>query len=257
MSAEGSVRLLVVSLLGLALLAPIVAPALAHPGGGLLPPHARFSADGDVVRIEWTAPQDDAAHVGEAVGIFPEGTMEAFLSGPEELLPTDEQIRELSRSPELETYLLDHVEVRQDGVACDGQVDPAEDFLADGAEFAFQCREPIEQVDVRITILLDQDPRYDTFGVDGTVWTVLFTSAQPEHTWDAEAAAQARAGSLPTVLLVGLGVVVLLAVAWWLYWQRVRRVRRAPRTYGAGGVSRRARSSTKSRRRSRITVGDR
>jgi len=248
---------LLTAILGLGLLAGPASVVWAHPGGGLLPPHARFSADGDVVRIEWTAPQDDAAHVGEAVGIFPEGTMEAFLTGPDELIPTDEEVRELAASSELQAYLLEHVTVRQEGVSCDGRVEPAEDFLVDGAEFTFRCPEPVAQVDVRITILQDQDPRYDTFGVDGTVWTVLFSSAQPEHTWNAEAAAAARSGGIPTALWVGLAVVGALAVAWLLFWQRVRRVRRGPRTYGAGGVSRRARASSKGRRRPRAGVGER
>ncbi len=245
------------ALLSVGLLAGIAAPALAHPGGGLLPPHARLSAEDEVVWIEWTAPQDDAAHVGEAVGVFPEGTMEAFLVGPEELLPTDEQVRELSEAPELEAYLLEHVTVRQRGTPCDGQVEPAEDFLMDGARFEFRCDEPVEQVDVRVTILHDEDPRYDTFGVDGTVWTVLFTSAQPEHTWDAQAAAQARAGGVPPALWIAVAVLLVVVMLGGIFWQRVRRVRRGPRTYGAGGVSRQARRSATVRRRPRATVDGR
>ncbi len=233
------------------LTAPVV--AVAHPGGGLMPPHARFSADDEVVTIEWTAPPDDAAHIGEAVGILPAGTMEAFLIGPPEALPTDDEVRALAASAELERYLLDHVEVRQDGRRCDGAVTPSPAFLDAGAVFTFRCPERVAEVDVRITILQDQDPRYDTFGVDGTVWTVLFTAAQPEHRWDATAAA----GDEPTVplaLLAAAGVLALLLGAWLVLLPRLRRVRRGPRTYGVTGVRRRARRSRSARRRSRPPV---
>ncbi len=224
------------------------APALAHPGGGLAPPHARFSADGDVVTIEWTAPADDAAHIGEAIGHFPPGTMEAYLTGPEDALPSDDEVAAFSRSDELETYLLEHIEVTQDGAACSPDVEVADDFLEDGAELHFTCPERITQVDARITVLHDQDPRYDTFGVDGTVWTVLFTSASPEHTWDATAAAADDRDLTVVFALLG-GVVALLLLGWFILARRVRPLRRRPRAYGAGGARRSARGVRRRRRR--------
>ncbi len=214
-----------------------------------MPPHARLSADGDVVTIEWTAPPDDAAHVGEAVGHFPPGTMEAFLTGPDEALPSDDEVRELAASSELEAYLLEHIQVRQDGQRCPGEVDASPDFLEDGAELRFRCPEEVTEVDVRVTVLHDEDPRYDTFGVDGTVWTVLFTAAQPEHRWDATAAAD-DAG-VPIALLIAAGVLVLALVGWLLFARRLRQLRRRRPTYGPAGVRRSARNT---RRRQRRTV---
>lgn len=240
--------LVVLSLVGMLLAgAGELSPALAHPGGGLNPPHARLSADADVVTVEWTAPPDDAAHVGETVGVLPPGTMEAFLTGPEEDLPTDEQERELATSPQLEGYFLDHIQVRQDGELCPGEVTIAPDFFEDGAEVRFTCPEEIEEVDVRVTVLHDEDPRYDTFGVDGTVWTVLFTSAQPEHRWDAPAAG--GAATIPVALYVAAAVLVLALVGWLLFSRRLRKVRRRPRASGAGGGGRRARVTRRRTRR--------
>lgn len=223
-------------------------PAVAHPGGGFAPPHARLSADGNVVTVQWYAPPDDAAHVGEAVGYFPPGTMEAFLVGPDDALPTDDEVRELAASPALEAYFLEHVQIRQDGVPCAGEVEVAEDFLTEGADLTFRCPETVEEVDVRVTVLHDQDPRYDTFGVDGTVWTVLFTAAQPEHTWDAAAADGGGTGTVPLPLVVASALLVVALIAWWLFSRRLRRLRRRPPTYGAAGVRRGARHTLRRRR---------
>ena len=217
-----------------------------------MPPHARLSADGDVVTIEWTAPPDDAAHVGEAVGHFPPGTMEAFLTGPDEALPSDDEVRELAASSELEAYLLEHIQVRQDGQRCPGEVDASPDFLEDGAELRFRCPEEVTEVDVRVTVLHDEDPRYDTFGVDGTVWTVLFTTTQPEHRWDA-AAADAGAGTIPLPLMVAAVLVAAALVAWWLFARRLRQVRRRRPTPGPAGGSGRA-SGARRRRRAASSV---
>ncbi len=232
-----------------------LSPAVGHPGGGMSPPHARLSADGNVVTVEWSAPPDDAAYIGEAVDIFPPGTMEAFLTGPDEALPTDEEVRELSTSAELEAYFLEHVQVHQDGTRCPGEAEVAADFLEDGAEVHFACPDRIAEVDVRVTVLHDQDPRYDTFGVDGTVWAVLFTAAQPEHRWDATAAATGS-GTIPLSLVVAAVLLVAALVAWWLFARRLRQVRRRGPTPGpagvhrqAGGVRRRRRATSTSVRR--------
>ena len=210
--------------------------AVAHPSGEFGPPTARLSADGRTVSIELAAPPDDAAAIGTAIGLLPEGSMEAFLLEDEDAQPTEEQIRELSGSPELREYLLEHVEVRQDGQGCSGQARPAADFLADGAQLTFTCDESIEVVDVRITILRDVDPRYVTFGLDGSRWTVLFTDAQPEHRWDASAAASGP--SLTTLVVIVGGVLLVLATFGWFL---VGRRRSSPVAGGEpdtiGGIS--------------------
>ena len=188
--------------------------AIAHPSGEFGPPTARFSADGRTVIIDPAAPPDDAAAIGTTIGLLPEGSMEAFLLEDEDGQPTEDQIRELSVSPELRAYFLEHVEVRQDGQACAGEARPAEDLLADGAQLTFTCDDPVEVVDVRITVLHDVDPRYATFGLDGSRWTVLFTVAQPEHAWDASAAASGT--GLTALLAIVGGVLLVLAVFGWV-----------------------------------------
>jgi hypothetical protein len=193
---------------------------LAHPSGEFGPPTARLSASGRTVDVELSAPPDDAAAIGSAIGLLPEGAMEAFLLEDEAAQPTPEQIRELSQSSELRAYLLDRVLVLQDGKQCSGEARPAADFLADGAEMTFTCDEPVEVVEVRITVLHDQDPRYATFGLDGGRWTVLFTAAQPEHPWDATAAASG--GGNIVLLAIGGGMLLTGAVVGWILLRRRR-----------------------------------
>ena len=170
----------------LGLLAPLT-PASAHSSRQL--PHARLSAEGRVVTIALTGAADDMASIGVALGLLPATTVDAYIgTGPFEDIPTPTQIGHLSRSPALRDYLLSHIQVRQDGVECDGEVEPASDFVIEGAQLTFTCPEVVEQIALRITLLHDQDPAYATYAVDGTIWYALHTSRLPEHVWDAAAA---------------------------------------------------------------------
>lgn len=157
--------------------------ASGHAAGP--PPHATLDADGDVVTIDWVAVDDDAAAVGVAIGLLPAETVDAYLGrGPWEDVPSEEEIRAFSRAPELRAYLASNIAVLQDGEPCRGIVDPAEDFVRDGARLTFTCPREVDEVDVRITMLHDADPRYRTFSVDGTYQTSVHTVDRPTHTWD-------------------------------------------------------------------------
>jgi hypothetical protein len=191
--------------------------ASGHAAG--MPPHASLTADGDTIHVELTSASDDAALIGSSLGLLPEGSMEWYLGESDDGPPTDEEIREFSASPDLRDYLLEHVEVRQDGAPCAGRADPAEDFVLDGAKLRFTCPEPVEEVDLRITILHDQDPAYRTYSVDGTIQSYTHTSAQPEHRWDFTLAGTDASG-VPAGLWLGLGGVVLAALGLLGWWRR-------------------------------------
>jgi hypothetical protein len=195
------------------LLAPLT-PAAAHSSGKL--PHARLSAEDSVLVIELTGAADDMASIGVALGLLPATTVDAYIgTGPFEDMPTPMQIEQLSRSPALQSYLLSHVQVRQDDAVCDGTAAPASDFISNGARLTFTCPEVIDQVTLRITVLHDQDPAYATYAVDGTMWYALHTSRLPEHVWDAVAAREyrelwaAKGASQDLGPVVGLGAGLL------------------------------------------------
>lgn len=222
--ARWAVATVMATALAVATLVAALVPTAAwgHASGVL--PHAELDVDGTDLTVTWTAAPDDAADVGVAIGLFPEGTMEAFLEGEPEELPSPEEIRALSRSDELRGYLLDNIQVRQDGHACTGVAQPADDFILDGAQVTFTCPEPVEQVDLRITMLHDRDPAYRTFSVDGTVQYAVHTSTAPEHTWDFTLAGDGQR-PFPVALVVGLVLVVGGAAASLL---SVRARRRTP-----------------------------
>lgn len=172
-------------------------PSWAHAGSEL--PIANWSAQGDVVTGTWTGPPDDAAWIGESIGVLDDGAMEAYVGGSSAAYPTEEEITALSRSPELEAYLREHVRVRQQGEDCEAEVTVADDFIADGAGFRFVCPTDVRTVDIEITILHDQDPAFRTFSGDGTLQDALHTAETPVHTWDfARTDADAAAGAEPS-----------------------------------------------------------
>lgn len=206
-------------------------PAAGHAGSEL-PTAVWDPADGREVTGTWTAPPDDAAWIGETLGLLPDGSMEAYLGGSADAYPSEDDLAALTSSPELADYLLEHVRVRQDGVDCDGEVEVADDFVADGARFRFTCPQEVATAEIRITILHDQDETFRTFSGDGTLQDALHTAEQPSHTWDFTAAEGVAAdepvgdasavdgavdGSSPTwpLLVGGLAVIVggLVALA--------------------------------------------
>ena len=195
------------------LLLSVSLPAWGHAGSEL--PIANWSAEDDVVTGSWTGPPDDAAWIGASIGVLREGAMEAYLGGPSDAYPTDEEIATLSSSPELEEYLLEHVQVRQDGEDCAGEVAVAEDFIADGASFRFSCPEDVRVVDIEITILHEQDPAFRTFSGDGTLQDALHTVDTPAHTWDftrADSEGAEPSTTASTTTTRGLPVVLMLVV---------------------------------------------
>jgi hypothetical protein len=187
-------------LLALALVVGGPAPeAFGHAAGPV--PEARLSSRGPVVEVRWSAAPDDTAAIGALTGAFPRSVSYAYLEGTTEGLPSAEEIAAFSRSPELHDYLLRHVAIEQDGVACRGQVEPMEDFIGEGARLLFTCPRPVRQASVTITILHDDDPTYRTFSVDGTEQFAMHTVAAPTHGWDFTASGAPR--SLPLSFLAG------------------------------------------------------
>jgi hypothetical protein len=200
---------------------PAAGTAAAHPSGSA-PPHAWLAAEDHVVTIEFTLAPDDAAVIGSALGLLPEDAMEAYLGDDGATYPTDEEIAEFSASGQLRDYLLEHIEVQQDGLPCPGEAEPAADFFADGAELRFTCQDAVEEVDLRVTALHEQDPAYRTFSVDGGTRYAVHTAAEPQHQWDFAAAADGSGAADGEPLPVGLwaGLVAVIAgiagvLGWW------------------------------------------
>ena len=222
-----------VTLLALLLAAHAPGVASAHPFGPGPPPTALLEADGSTVTVAWTAPEDDVAALAEDLGIVEEGTSEAFLwsVGPDPLDGAER--RAASADPRLAGAIEGGIVVRQDDRACGPRIEVAADAFADGVTATFDCPQPVDVVEVEITLLHDLEPGYRTVGLvggDGPEVVAVFTDAAPVHAIDllegqarsgleALAAWSPPGGSWVEDRLVGLadvdpgGVAALVAVA--------------------------------------------
>lgn len=191
-------------------------PADAHPFG--VPPTALVSADGRRVTVEWAAAPDDAMVVGMAIGVLDDDSLDRYLEGPVQTAPPAAQEEALSASPELLEYLLERIVVAQDGEACDGRVEPIEDFMSDGARVVHDCPAPVTAVSLQVTMLHDVHTAYRTFAITegtGRPEQAVFTVDNPEQEWDFTADGQAplRIAWLPPVVLGVVGAIGVGAFA--------------------------------------------
>lgn len=156
----------------------------AHPFGP--PPTARISATGNVVTLDWSATPDDAAAIGERLGVMPEGSVAAYRQeGAAQVAPSARDEARLSASPQLREYLTANIVVSQNGSPCSPSVGTIDDFVHAGARMTFTCAEPVDQATLRITMLHDIHTAYRTVAVGTRTDPAesVFTTAAPEHTW--------------------------------------------------------------------------
>lgn len=159
-------------------------PALAHPFGP--PPTARITADGDTITIDWVATPDDAAAIGELLGVMPEGSVAAYRQeGTTQVAPSGADEARLSASPELRRYLTERVVATQNGHPCRTRVGRIPDFVHRGARLHLQCPEPVDEATLRITLLHDIHEAYRTVatGRRTAPAETVFTVSAPEHTF--------------------------------------------------------------------------
>ncbi|WP_052665019.1 hypothetical protein [Nitriliruptor alkaliphilus] len=189
--------------------------AFGHPSGVV--PQARLDAEGRQVSVEWWAAPDDVADLGVGLGFLGDGAPPA-LRGETDDLPSAEEVTRFARSTELETYLLDNVQVSQDGHPCDARVTVADDVLVESVRYSFRCPQTVEQVAVRITLLHDRDELYRTYSIDGTIWSPVHTVHQPEHVWDATLVGADAGAGWRHLRWAGVGLVLATcgAVLWWM-----------------------------------------
>lgn len=177
-------RLIAVVGAALAAVAVVGAPAAAHPFGP--PPTAQIAAEGTQITVDWTATPDDAVAIGELLGLMPEGSTAAYRQeSAAQVAPSRAAEAALSAAPELHTYLTEHIVALQGGEPCEGTVPPVADFVHEGARVVLTCPAPVEEVDLRITMLHEIHPAYRTFAVgeDSDPTESVFTVEAPQHTW--------------------------------------------------------------------------
>jgi hypothetical protein len=158
------------------------APALAHPWGP--PPTAVVSVEGSEVVIEWRAEFDDGVALVVALGLLHPSALDWDWDGLSE--KDHASVGDaLSQAPALKAYLLESIQVLQDGAVCQGGVHPNEDFLTSGARVVYRCPYTVEGVSVRITMLHSLHEAYRTIAYAGGAHPrqQVFTATDPEHYW--------------------------------------------------------------------------
>jgi hypothetical protein len=192
------------------------APAQAHPFGE--PQTARISAEGSQVIMRWTSPPDDILVLGGAVGALPARREYVFEMSPDDVPelvgPSDADL--ITSSPEVADYLADHLTVRQNGQVCEPDVS-LDELVEEGALVVFDCANPVEDVEVEITMLTDLHEAYRTVavgegGTEPDRW--LYTIDDPVQTWTFGAGSGGGVTSGVVWLMSALAVIVLAPAAW-------------------------------------------
>ena len=196
-------------------------PAWAHPFGP--PPTARVSAEGSTVTIDWSATPDDAAAIGEQLGILPPGSVAAYRQdAAAQVAPPAADEARLSASPQLRDYLTSRITAAQAGEPCDGSVPPVADFVHSGARVVLDCPDPVAEIELSITMLHDLNPAYRTVavGTDSDPAQGVFTTQASRATW--RFGAPAASGS-PLVPLAATGAVAVVVIALYVRLRRSAR----------------------------------
>ncbi|WP_157877416.1 hypothetical protein [Streptomyces odonnellii] len=187
----------------------------AHPFGP--PSTAEVSVQGSRLVIAWNTDKLDWVTLGESLGVF-----DGQKSGG-----SFEQ--RLQHSTAVRDYLLEHITVGQGRRPCHGTVLGAmEEFLARGAQVAFDCPAPVVEADVTIGALTDLHPAYRTMLTSegpAEPQQTLFTSSQPTR----HVQFTASGGSVRRTVVVFSAGTVVAALAIGLFVLRRSRRRKAAR----------------------------
>lgn len=190
-------------------------PAAAHPFGP--PLRAALTAEGRTVTVHWSAAEDDWVLLARHLGVFDDAREDASageLTG----------LQRLQRAEDLGPYLLDHLQVRQDGASCSGELADVDRLLEAGAELRFACPGEVGVVDVRLTALTDVHTAYRTVATAAGS-QAMATAAEPELRLDLTATGSdgldvSRLAPLAVVPVVLLVVVALRPSRRWVPWGR-------------------------------------
>lgn len=205
---------LLISAAALLLAAP---PVAAHPFGD--PQTVEISADAAVVRVHWqVGGPDDLTQLAAALGLLPRHRV--MLDGA--VFPEPDDATLLAASEELETYLLDRIEV--DG--CRGEVESTDDLAAQGVLLAFTCPEPVTTAVVTVRTLTDLHPAYRTMASSPDGQRAVYDADHETQEWDL-AGRPAPAPDLGRSAAVQMGATVAVlagaaAAAGWALRQRRR-----------------------------------
>lgn len=202
-------------------------PVAAHPSHK--PQTLRISSDGPQVNVRWRAAPDDLGELALFLGVADGSRTLVYQDGelvPEESDGSDAEL--LAGSDQFPEYLLDHIQVRQEGRSCKGTVTDTKHLDHEGTSLRFDCVDDVEQVDVTVTTMTDVDHEYRTVARSSTGDRAVYTSHQSTHDW--QLAAPDEGGSAAWLRPAAGSAAVLSGAMLLLYLlRRPRPVRRLAR----------------------------
>lgn len=163
---------------------------------------ARDAGDPTVVHVTWkVGAADDLTLLGIHLGVLPEDRV--LLDGAIRYDAADAAL--VSRAPELEAYLLDHVRVSAPGGGCTGSVAEVGDLIDDGADLAFACDAAPARATVEVTTLTDLHPAYRTLATGPDGQHQVYAADAASYTWALGASGTSTSGDSPAEASLGTG----------------------------------------------------
>lgn len=173
---------------------------------------AREGSDPAVVHVTWkVGAADDLTLLGIHLGVLPEDRV--LLDGAIQYDAADAAL--VSKAPELEAYLLDHVAVTTGGTGCSGSVAAVGDLIDEGADLAFTCDSAPASATVEVTTLTDLHPAYRTLATGPDGQHQVYAAGTASYDWtlgtapvgstDSTGSTTATTGDAPAEASLGTG----------------------------------------------------
>ncbi|GAA1543703.1 hypothetical protein [Nocardioides humi] len=156
----------------------LLAGVLLHPFGD--PQTLQVGRDGDVVQVVWRAgAADDLTLLGIDLGVLPGDRVRADGTIAYEFSDG----RKVAASAALPGYLLEHIAVVADGVACPGAVSEVGNLVTQGAVLRFTCPTAPAAAELTVSTLTDIDPAYRTLATGPDGQRAVYASSDPTRRW--------------------------------------------------------------------------
>jgi hypothetical protein len=212
-------RWLLALVIGLCL-AAVPHSAQAHPFGAPLTATISQDETTGTVEVVWApGSPDDITYLAAGLGL----DSMSHATVDDALIYVKDDTEKLASSAQLPPYLLKHITVTGGQQPCTASIVSVDHLVANGARLSFDCGPGITRATVRISMLTDLHPAYQTMATGPGGQRFVYTSGQAAHDWSLGAAAgdaglgrsaavqlSAVLGSVVVIGLLAGGAVVLV-----------------------------------------------
>ncbi|RIJ67037.1 hypothetical protein D1871_23520 [Nakamurella silvestris] len=154
-------------------------PAQAHPFGP--PQTASITVTGaDTVQVRWRfGGTDDISYLAVALDVLPADRV--TLDGAVFYEDGDDAL--VAAAPAFHRYVLQHITILNQGLACVGEVEPLSRLADDGATVNYRCPGPLGNAAVSLDMLNDLHPAYRTLATGPDGQRAVYNGESAVHDW--------------------------------------------------------------------------